>query len=692
MILDLTDHILAISVRMLAMDGLLWDLHPVSSKSKTGPHSLVTLLHVLPRPLIPTATKTALAQLPSVSFATAAKVGDSWLLSHLLATTRAPACRHAMDLASEQGQVAALHWLYSHRFHLWLSWTAGAVDKASANGHVHVLQWWVDHCGALGEVKYSDAAMHLAARHGHLHVLEWWLGTAHLRYGLALKCPQILAHAAEGGHVEVLDWCVQHLLPLTTTTTTTRNTNALLVRAIENGHNHVLHWWDANRAVVSNSTWLSQDMQAMSLAAASEGNLIALQCLASKCWYVGNQHDALSAAIVAGNLDTVQWIHAHPPAPAIPAPLTKPGGRQRGGGYGRSSSISTPWRAAGATGSAVTSSNEPYYLATKHGHAHLLPWLATCTGYKPHAKTNYKTIASAHGHLDVLQWWWTTHDLDAATKPVPRRFEPMALIRATDAGHTHILQWWKSTGLLHPTSASALLGSGLLDAACAAGHVAVVDWWMTRSGVAVEYDKHVMDEAAAHGRVHVLEWWVQSGYPLKYSQEALDGACAAGHVHVVRWWMEQARLGRVEVRYTQRAITGLARARPDVAALVWKRYGLALMGVSSLTHWGDLQFLDVWRDELGVSVQVHSMAMDWHSGEGDVAKLEYLVQNHEPKSLVYTQAAMGRATAAGHMHVLEWWLSKWKCGKISKLCVPADVLSVCKSAVVEQWWLESGLL
>ncbi len=50
-----------------------------------------------------------------------------------------------------------------------------AVDRASQNGHVYVLQWWKE--SGL-ELRYTTNAINHASRNGHVSVLQWWKDNA----------------------------------------------------------------------------------------------------------------------------------------------------------------------------------------------------------------------------------------------------------------------------------------------------------------------------------------------------------------------------------------------------------------------------------------------------------------------------------------------------------------------------------
>jgi len=60
-----------------------------------------------------------------------------------------------------------------------LYYTENAMDYASANGHIKVLEWWKNSGFIL---KYSESAMHMAAKAGNVCSLDWWVNS-----GLELK-------------------------------------------------------------------------------------------------------------------------------------------------------------------------------------------------------------------------------------------------------------------------------------------------------------------------------------------------------------------------------------------------------------------------------------------------------------------------------------------------------------------------
>lgn len=79
----------------------------------------------------------------------------------------------SVDDVSAFGYIDVLNWLRasSAASGVPLQYTEEAMNEASANGHVHILQWWLD---SNLELKYSPYAFILAKRYGRKNVLKWW--------------------------------------------------------------------------------------------------------------------------------------------------------------------------------------------------------------------------------------------------------------------------------------------------------------------------------------------------------------------------------------------------------------------------------------------------------------------------------------------------------------------------------------
>ncbi|ORZ30274.1 hypothetical protein BCR44DRAFT_1445467 [Catenaria anguillulae PL171] len=107
----------------------------------------------------------------------------------------------AVDTADS---VAVLDWWLAHSGSSKLKYTDLAMDRASAEGRVDLLDWWVK-SGC--ELKYSSQSFDLAAESGHLDVLEWWLAS-----DLEFEIHTPLTLATRGNHLDVMDWLWEHEL------------------------------------------------------------------------------------------------------------------------------------------------------------------------------------------------------------------------------------------------------------------------------------------------------------------------------------------------------------------------------------------------------------------------------------------------------------------------------------------------
>ncbi|RDA90997.1 hypothetical protein CP533_3125 [Ophiocordyceps camponoti-saundersi (nom. inval.)] len=81
---------------------------------------------------------------------------------------------------------------------------AEAVDGASKNGHVRVLDWWWRRSGL--PLRYTETALEQASGRGHLLVLEWWRDAAAQDESIVLRPGRSLLWATQHGQTEVLRW------------------------------------------------------------------------------------------------------------------------------------------------------------------------------------------------------------------------------------------------------------------------------------------------------------------------------------------------------------------------------------------------------------------------------------------------------------------------------------------------------
>ncbi|KAF3357153.1 hypothetical protein VdG1_05953 [Verticillium dahliae VDG1] len=86
---------------------------------------------------------------------------------------------------------------------------ASALDGASKNGFVRVLDWWWRRSGL--PLVFTEAALEQASGKGHLLVLEWWRDAAAQDDRIVLRPGKSLLWAAQHGQAAVLRWWVDVL-------------------------------------------------------------------------------------------------------------------------------------------------------------------------------------------------------------------------------------------------------------------------------------------------------------------------------------------------------------------------------------------------------------------------------------------------------------------------------------------------
>lgn len=147
-----------------------------------------------------------------------------------LGITRYP--KWLIDEASKNNYLDALY--LQTQFNL--PYTEFAIDHASANGHIGILDWWLAAKESGIVLKYSEDAIDYASRHGHLSVLQWWAAS-----GLTIRYSRFaIDRASENGHVDVLQWWKQRYVD---NQTELKYTIDAIDYASYNGHKNVLNWW-----------------------------------------------------------------------------------------------------------------------------------------------------------------------------------------------------------------------------------------------------------------------------------------------------------------------------------------------------------------------------------------------------------------------------------------------------------------
>ncbi|KAK1244666.1 hypothetical protein MKX07_003465 [Trichoderma sp. CBMAI-0711] len=95
------------------------------------------------------------------------------------------------------------YWKNSLHFRGRHVYDAEAIDGASKNGRVHILQWWKESGFPL---LYTKASLEQASNNGRISVLDWWRNAAAVDHNIVLKPGRSLLWAASNGREDVLRW------------------------------------------------------------------------------------------------------------------------------------------------------------------------------------------------------------------------------------------------------------------------------------------------------------------------------------------------------------------------------------------------------------------------------------------------------------------------------------------------------
>ncbi|GAB7354002.1 hypothetical protein MBLNU459_g4594t1 [Dothideomycetes sp. NU459] len=170
------------------------------------------------------------------------------------------------------GRVEILDFWNTSPSFLTKKYTAEALDGASRQGFVHVLEWWQKSGLSLS---FTEAALEQASSQGHIDVLEWWKNLATLQQqqqhesesgSVRLKPGKSICYATQSGNAEVVRWWVNSGIPFSHEDTVAKLAsthghvsvlstwheikgskvifdNQVLVGATKMGHVNVLEWW-----------------------------------------------------------------------------------------------------------------------------------------------------------------------------------------------------------------------------------------------------------------------------------------------------------------------------------------------------------------------------------------------------------------------------------------------------------------
>jgi hypothetical protein len=144
----------------------------------------------------------------------------------------------------EYGQIKTLEWFYKNNYlnNVLLS-RISILDKASAKGHVNVLEWYLNNKLHLN---YTESALDDAVYYNHINVLDWWF-----KSNLPLKYSTMsIEYASWMSNINVLEWWIKSNLPL-------KYSDIVLDLASENEHINVLEWWINSKLPIKYDTFIN---------------------------------------------------------------------------------------------------------------------------------------------------------------------------------------------------------------------------------------------------------------------------------------------------------------------------------------------------------------------------------------------------------------------------------------------------
>ncbi|KAI9188191.1 hypothetical protein H9P43_002582 [Blastocladiella emersonii ATCC 22665] len=271
-----------------------------------------------------------------------------------------------------------------------------ALNYASINGHVPVLDWWKKSGLPFG---HSREAFNGAAREGRIAVMQWWRDS-----GLeVLYTEDALGEAAERGNLEVFQWFLDSGLELKLETAAQKATD----------HNQaaVLEWMK--------SKGLPLDPAAISLDGACGSDAIA----ALDFWLrefpapvrARDWASAMGSAVERDSAGVLDWIAKNV------VPVDQPAWSIQDDG--------TPRRLLD--------------LASKHDAVAVLDWLVA---HLPAAALEYTEASLDENNrcdeekvVARLEWW--------RASGLPLKYTAAAIDGATAEGWASVLEWWFKSGL-----------------------------------------------------------------------------------------------------------------------------------------------------------------------------------------------------------------------------------------------------
>lgn len=389
----------------------------------------------------------------------------------------------AMRTAARHGFVYVMEWLSSS--YLRNGVVRGALREAVLGDHLAATQWLhnqypLDNCG--------PETIAAAAGRGQLTMLQWLMVHRRADWKAATNNSAIdlMACAATGGYLEMVQWMYDSGIPLTSTVmdaaaagghlvvvawlasnTTEGCTTNTIDGAAANGHLAVVEWLHFNR--LEGCTTHAMD------AAAGNNHLDVVQ------WLHSHRHEgcsvaAMDLAAANGHLDMLAWIHQH--------------------------------TQAGCSHHAIEG-------AAAQGRLDVLQWLQDhCLPDGMAPETQAMNLAAANGFLDVVQWLHQNRPEGCSTR---------AMDLAATNGHLYVVQWLH----LHRSEGCT---TAAMDGAATNGHLHVVEWLYAHRSEGCTAKS--MDNAAKQGMLEIVTFLRKNCGGVVSTRSAMEHAAVHGQFAV----------------------------------------------------------------------------------------------------------------------------------------------------------------
>lgn len=494
-----------------------------------------------------------------------------------------------------------------------------ALHEAVALGSTRVAQWLVT---TFADVEWSPELVAIAARGGHVDVLQWlWRSSQYAEtiFVVALKL------AAGRGHLASVTWLLESgamRLPCSD-----RGQHDALWNAVGGGHVSVFAYLYDERGFQFGD--YGEFMLPIDHAARA-GSLQLVTELDAR-GVSRFSKSALFAAVKGGATALVQWLLAHAPASLVndelcllaadcgdlalvellyavhPTPFNV-GAMVSAAGRGQLPLLEWLFpivRASSAHRSDGFGYTVAIYLAAMNGHLAVVQWLyrhlrgfaSAPMYYEHHAVSD----AAGSGHEAIARWLHAQLESDEHQQRPPY---DLTLVAAS--GRLHLVQWLVESSRVKPVRFA-------YDLVAANGHLTTLQYLYALDPDGVS--STTVDAAAKNNRLGVVQWLVEHANVA--GVEALDLAAKHNHHRVVRWL------------HAHTAITCSTAAMDAVASL-------------EMVVW-----LHEYRSEAGCTTD----AMDRAAKRGDLATVRFL---HANRSEGCTVRAVVSAYANGFMEVVAW--------------------------------------